>query len=69
MVVISNRSGWLLELLTELINLGRGHIGSIHDAMIAKSSLDTIGLRTFGGGLRVLNMADQERTKNMHKCA
>ena len=33
--------------------------------MIAESSLDTVGLRTFGGGSRVLNSADKIRvTKN-----
>ena len=37
--------------------------------MITESSLDTIGLRTFGGGLGVHNMADQESAKNMPKCA
>ena len=31
--------------------------------MIAESSLNTVGMRTFGGGLRVLNLANQKKWK------
>ena len=51
--------------MKHVINEVRGHIWSFLDAMIAESSLDTVGLRTFCSsrfsfGSRVLNPADQK---------
>ena len=45
------------------INEGGGHILSFLGTMIDESSLDTVGLRTFGRGSRVLNLADQKNPK------
>ena len=56
--------------MKHVINEVRGHIWSFLDAMIAESSLDTVGLRTFcssqfGFGSRVLNPADQKSDKKI----